>query len=192
MGKMGKTVIIVSVLIVLAAVLVPWLLKKSPDLQVLDGDGMIYRWVDYELYGTWTEVSEPEAGERAKLVVDSSTMKLVAADGRETVMKYKIPDYVELEGTPEGEVHLELEWNGEFESVIFHSEPWETGSQRLSVLSGTVFEYDGRGEIVVAEFVRDDDLWRVPDGFESTAAKSHNSWDGVPPMMAEADTAPSD
>lgn len=192
MGKMGKTAIIAIIIIVLAAVLVPWLLKKSPDLQVLDGDGMIYRWVDYELYGTWVEASETSGGDRAKLVVDSSTMKLVASDGRETVMKYRIPDYVELEGTPEGEVHLELEWNGEFESVIFHSEPWETGSPRLSVLSGTVFEYDGRGEIVVAEFVREDDLWRVPDRFESTVAKSHNSWDGVPSMMMEADITPAD
>lgn len=45
------------------------------------------------------------------------------------------------------------------------------GGKRVPILSEVVFEYDGRGEIVLREYARDCDRDRIPDGYISDFAE---------------------
>ena len=154
-----------------------------PGINVMDGDGMVYTWPDYNLYGNWTEVNVPEEFKPGSIEIDESTITIDDGYGTKSKYKYSIPDGVDREGVPEGEVYLEIEDLKDFENLIFHIEELEDDGGYIAVLSGTVFEYDGRGEIIITEYVRDENLYRVPSDFKSSMQRSRNSWDGVPHMF---------
>lgn len=143
----------------------------------LDGAISAYRWPDYELYGEWAETQKVDWRGPVELLIDRDTIEF-RCDGKTKTFKYKIPDYVEVLGIPEGEVKLELTDCDEFESLIFHEEG-TNHTNMFPVLSGTLFEYDGRGEIIVAEFVHKDKT-DLPEGFESESLKKRNYSEPVP------------
>lgn len=179
------TLISVGVLLIAAVVILIYSSRGHgvPGVDVMDGPGMVYTWTDYDLYGNWTEVNVSEGFNAGSIEIDKNTITINDGYGNKSKYKYKLPDNVEEEGRPEGEVYLEIEDLKDFENLIFHFDELDGDGGTISVLSGTIFEYDGRGEIVVTEYVHDGDLYRVPSDFRSSLAKGRNSWEGVPPMM---------
>lgn len=143
----------------------------------MDGPGMEYSWVDYELCGEWKEAGVSEERNPVKLKITKNTVEL-KRDGTVKKFGYKLPENTDPYGKPDGEIHLELQDCDEYESLIFHEEKADDGTM-FPVLSGTLFEFDGRGEIVVAEYVPE---WKngLPDDFQSEAAYIRNY--EVPPM----------
>lgn len=176
----------IIVLVVIIAVIVIICIKKNRPIEVWDGPGSVYEWTSYELYGDWVQADKPGEKDNAALKVDGNTIRIVNRNGEDQVIGYTLPEGIDTEGYPDGEVVLNLEQGSGFSSFIFHEEYEDGGSTRVPVLSATIFEYDGRGEIVVAEFVRESQNDMVREGYESSLAKRRNSWEGVPSMVKEA------
>ena len=65
-----------------------------------------------------------------------------------------------------------------FESIITSSE--EINGEKINILSGIIMEFDGRGPIVVNEFVKEKDYKKIPKGFRSKVCIEHND---VEPVM---------
>lgn len=151
-------------------------LRMNADKYILDGPGMVYTWTDYQLKGSWEEVNTPENCEPITLTVKDNTIEYKCGERIKT-FGYSISDDVDPMGVPEGEVYLRLEDCDEYESLIFHMEESEEGGV-FPVLSGTLFEYDGRGEIVICEFVPSDQIG-VPENFESETARVRNNAEPV-------------
>lgn len=185
----GVILIVAAAAVGIAVILVvSRCIKTKIGGEILDGPGMVYRWTDYELHGTWIQTDTSLNGKRATMQVSEDKITLKDCYSHDSAFAYSLPEGVDEEGTPYGEVHLKLHDTTEFESVIFHEEPTADGKGHFPVLSGTIFEYDGRGEIVIIEFVRTEDLDKIGEGFESTTRKSHNSWEGVPKSYIEVES----
>lgn len=171
-----KLSIIIIIIVVLAAACVFFFQKKAAG-NVLDGPGMVYTWTDYELYQDWIEVNVPEGSEPAKLSVSRGTI-VYKCGNTENRFSFTLPEGVDETGKPEGEVRLSLEGCEMFGSLIFHEEAVDDG-RLIPVLSGTLFEFDGRGEIVAAEFVPSGTTG-IPEDFVSETAKKRNDTEAVP------------
>lgn len=177
---------IIILLLVLAAAFVAF--KIYVKSHILDGPGMVYEWPNYELQGTWESVSKDSYGKKTTLIIDADKIRMSYSSGEDAVFGYTLPENVVREGRPRPgeEIRLNLVNCREFESLIFSEEDPGNGFGAFPVLSGTIFEYDGRGEIVIAEFVRTDNPGGTTEDFESAVRKSHNSWEGVPKSWLEA------
>lgn len=194
MRKSTKIVLIIlGIVIAVGAVAVFFAIRHTQKYEVMDGPGMVYCWTDYQLHGQWVETDIPSSGKRDTMDIDETTICLTDGNGNETKTAYTLPEGVVIEGSPEGEVYLQLEEFIGFDSLIFHEEMLEGESVPIPVISGTIFEYDGRGEIVVAEFVRAEDLYILPEDYESSLMKARNSWEGVPSSyMVVPETEPAE
>ncbi len=175
--KTLKTVAIVLgvVIVLLTALLVGLILHTRRH--VLDGPGMVYDFRDAELGGTWTQV-----GDRGTLRFTRTHVSWRGVWGESGRAAYTVDDT----GLPpaDAEVYIRFpDYDGPFESMIWHRETAD--GQDFGVLSGVIFEYDGRGEVVFDEFLREEDGARVPDGWSSAVAHRRN--DRAPiPSWAEA------
>lgn len=82
------------------------------------------------------------------------------------------------------EIRLEFGEGAPFEYVIYHRQ--FIGEQEIHILSTFITELDGRGPIVVCEFVRREELAFLPEDFTSELYHTYN--DAVPiPTVALAD-----
>lgn len=174
MSKAVKVVLIVLPILALAIAAAVFFIR----LQVLDGPNTAYTWTDYELcYYRWVETGTYEGREPAELrfTRDSFTIK---AYGNEQTFAYSLPEGTDIYGKPEGEVYLKLSDCTEFQDLIFHEE--QVGEELVPVLSATIFEYDGRGEIVIAEFVPEEALKKIPADFRSQTCIERNDREAVP------------
>ena len=73
----------------------------------------------------------------------------------------------------------------EFVNLILHEEKMVDGTV-IPILSATIAELDGRGEIVFAEFVKRDDASSVPSDFSSATKKRLDAQE-TPPMAKTAE-----
>lgn len=188
--KIVGIVIPVAVLAALAAGAHFWFSMRN---QILDGPGMVYEWTAYELYSEWVEINCPPGREPNWLSVSEGKCTLTGADGNPMAFQYSLPDGTDTYGVPDGEVALQLAGCSDFDSLIFHEESLNE-NERIPILSGTAFEYDGRGEIVIAEFARSADLDRIPEDFRSSACIRRNDREAIPTTrtVGETDTADAD
>ncbi len=154
-------------------------IQYSAKYKLLDGPGSVYQWTDYELYTEWVEVG-PDTDDPARLKFSKDSFTL-SAYGETRKYKYSLPDGIDVTGKPEGNVYIEFGGCMLFERLIFHEDGDLEDS--IPVLSGTVFEYDGRGEIISYEFVRKADLDKVPEDFRSSLREVRNDRTPVPTFV---------
>ena len=58
-------------------------------------------------------------------------------------------------------------------------------NQEVEIISGIIMEYDGRGPIVMDEYVKKEDLKKVPKDFKSKVYHSHNNIETQPTYITE-------
>lgn len=181
MKKAVKIILIIlcAAVLVLAAVYVyfRYIMKN----QIMDGPGSVYTWTDYELYSKWVEVARVDWRGPVELDFSEGSFTM-SCDGKEQTFAYALPEGTEIEGQPSGEVYLTLTDCTEFENLFFHEEYLEDGAV-IPVLSATIFEYDGRGEIVIAEYVREEDLKKLPADFRSSSCIARNDSTPISSVM---------
>lgn len=180
MKKIMKLLIILVVVAVIAIPAVKALIRKNAQNYILDGPGMIYEWPSYELHTTWYDVYKGVDGGPAFSFTDDTFTFLMY--GSNDTYSYSLPEGTDIYGKPDGEVYLECEGFTEFDNLIFHEDILESG-EMIAVLSGTIFEYDGRGEIIIAEFVDRDDLDKLPENYRSQLCKSRNDREPISTVM---------
>lgn len=61
--------------------------------------------------------------------------------------------------------------------MIYHEE------NDIPILSDTIMEYDGRGEIIIREYVREQDIGKIPEDFCSELQKTRNHRKPIPTVM---------
>ncbi len=182
---MRKIVLIILAAVLLILVLVFVYFRFFMKNVIWDGPGSVYTWTDYELYSEWVEIGVPDGREPVRLNFSADRFTMIAS-GTEKTFRYSLLEGTNVSGIPAGEVYLYLQDCDEFEHLIFHEE--NIGEERVPVLSGTIFEQDGRGEIVIAEYVRRDDLERLPDGFRSMTCIERNDRVVVPMIKTPEET----
>ena len=172
-------ILLCAAVLVLAAVYVCF--RYVMKNQIMDGPGSVYTWTDYELYSRWTETEKVDWRGPAVLEFTEGSFTL-SCDGTAQTFAYSLPEGTEIDGRPAGEVCLTLTDCTEFAGLIFHEEQLEDGTV-VPVLSATLFEDDGRGEIVIAEYVREEDLGKLPADFRSSVCIARNDKAPVPSAM---------
>lgn len=165
----------VVVIVLIAVLLYGRCMRKN---HMLDGPGMVYEWPNYELYTDWVEVDPPEGYEPTRLDIREGRLTMTDWNGKKSSYPLSLPESVDTCGKPAGEVYLKVENCVEFDDFIFHEET--VGEAQIPVISCTIFEYDGRGEIVIAEFVPSRDIDRLPGGFRSSSLVKRNDWEPAP------------
>lgn len=154
-------------------------LRQIADRYRLDGPGMVYEWTKYELQSFWVEITDDPWIDPLELNITDSTCTFSDKTGEIETIAYSLPEGIDGYGRPTGEVYLQIDTSILFENLIFHYE--EVGENTIPIISATVIELDGRGEIVIAEFVAEDNFHALPAGFRSTACIARNDR-YVPPM----------
>ena len=152
--------------------------RQENDTLIWDGDISVYRWTDQELCGEWIDIGMAADPDPMHLIFDKERFALKTKAESES-FEYEIPEGTDVRGRPDGEVYLKLKNCREFEKLIFHEETLTDGST-VPILSAAIFEHDGRGEIVIAEFVRQNDLKKLPEGFRSRTCIERNDSTPVP------------
>ena len=134
-------------------------------------------WPYRMLVGEWIEVGELATETPRELYVTELEMSLF--DGEENqVFAYTLPQIAYTQDRPDGEVYLELKNCKEFVHFILHEEELEDGS-RIPILSATIAELDERGEIIIAEFAKMDDVYKFPSSFCSSSCILRDEQDAV-------------
>lgn len=188
-GMKIALIIVIVIVVIALAIIIPNILRDPEagpiiggPIQVMDGDGMVYEWTNYELHGDWIEIDPIDPQHPIKMTFTDDTLKFTGWDDKETTYKYAFPDDTETYGKPDGEVYLHPKDFPEFDDLIFHEE--DMGEYKLiPIISGTIFEYDGRGEIVLAEFARTDDVNDLPEDFRSSTYTKRNDREAIPTYM---------
>lgn len=148
----------------------------GPDNSVISEEAS---WPYRLLMTAWTEIGETGQEKPRELHVTEHSISMSSGQ-EDTVFAYTLPESVYSQARPDGEVYLELTDCREFVHLIFHEEKLEDGTV-LPILSATIAEMDGRGEIVLMEFVRTEDAHRVSPSFRSETCIVRDEQD-VPPM----------
>ena len=133
-----------------------------------------------KLSGDWIEIGSGDDGDLCRMTVKGRRISLNAW-GEKSEFSYSIPTDMFTAG--DGEVMLRLNDCREFENLIYHEE--EIDGRTVPILSGTLFEYDGRGEVVSQEFVRSEDHPFVPADFRSSSYKIRNERDPIPTYIPD-------
>lgn len=131
------------------------------------------------LTGCWTEVGELVFEEPQELMVSEVDMSL-AAGGTESSFTYRLPQNAYTQERIVGEIYIELVNCKAFVHLILHEEELEDGSV-IPILSATIVELDGRGEVIIAEFAKTEDADLLPQDFRSSARMLREE-QKVPPM----------
>ena len=134
------------------------------------------------LEGTWTETRQYKDYPRAVLHFEGQNLRLEHVFDEDATVEYKV-----TEQKDDDDFTITFEYwhkvkrgNGriidrrESRDYRYHVEDGRP------ILSGMVFEYDGRGLIVFGEFLRKENF---TDGFESELKKKLNNREAVPTMM---------
>ena len=170
---MGKKILLICLILIVFLFLIALILVLIR--------GIVKRSMTGDLAGRWVEIGGSPDFEPCRLTVTNRKMFLSGWDEKMVSFGYSVPIRQGTAGMEDGEVKLELTDCRSFENIIFHEE--EVGGKTIPILSGTVFEYDGRGEIVILEFVRHEDLPLIPEGFHSSAYSIRNERDPIPTSM---------
>ena len=145
---------------------------------VVDGPGMEYEWTKYDLQTRWVEITD--ASDPFLLYITDSVCSITDSSGDEIeTIAYSLPDGVNGYTHIEDEVYLQLKGSIFYDQLVFHYET--VGEKTIPILSATAIELDGRGEIVLAEFVAEENFDALPDGFRSAFCISRND-SYAPPM----------
>lgn len=134
---------------------------------VLDRAGM----ENNPLLGTWLEIGKNGEG---VIIIDKDTITCKNIWGENEKVKYTTKehgDYTEL--VPEE--------SGLFESLYFQGN--EIEGRDIDILSGIIMEYDGRGPVVVAEFVQSSVYEDIPEEFQSQMYHNLNDREAVPTVQ---------
>ncbi len=131
-----------------------------------------------KLSGEWIEIGNGDDGDLCRMTVKGRRIRLDIW-GEKSECTYSFTPGLFTAG--EEEVKLSLDGCREFENIIYHEE--EIDGRTVPILSGTMFEYDGRGEVVFLEFVRSEDHPFVPADFRSSSYKLRNERDPIPTYM---------
>lgn len=122
-------------------------------------------WPIQVLRDCWIEVGESVQGKPREMYISEENISMTV--GEESIsFGYTLPESAHTQDRPTGEVYLELKDCREFIHLILHAEAMEDGTV-IPILSATIAELDGRGEIIVTEFVRVEDAPHVSSAFRS-------------------------
>ncbi|MDO5118208.1 MAG: hypothetical protein Q4D34_06950 [Eggerthellaceae bacterium] len=147
---------------------------------VSESEGTVLWQVKSMLKTEWVEVNGISGYPPATLTVSGSTIAYKDLVGESGSVSYRFDGNSRKKDLLTDEFYLKCDGARHFDDAIFHVETLEDGEQ-IPVLSLTVFEYDGRGEIISEEFVPRTKRDLVPDDFTSTAYKKRNDRE-VPSM----------
>lgn len=178
--KALKIIIAIAVFLAAAAAVLFFVLRKFGRDNILDGPGSIFEWPSYHLYGNWVEIRDDEPVCQLKITKDQ--LVYTGYTGEQKTYTYSIPEDVSVYGIPEKPVTLQIEGQEEYENLIFHMESLED-DLIIPIISGTLFEMDGRGEIVDTEFVRTEDADKLPEGYRSQLFHKLKDRDPVPSFV---------
>ena len=166
---MKKTMAIVLIIIgtvALAAGII--LLCTDCTGDIMDGPGMIYSFKINDLSGEWVCV---EKENDATLSFSRSTMTYKGVFGDDGKTDYKVENDGAF-GKDEKERKIELDGNGPFEYLLYSEE--EILGKKVGIVSAIITEYDGRGSIVIEEYVKKDNISLIPDNFRSELCVRYN------------------
>ncbi|MBQ4459529.1 MAG: hypothetical protein II911_03925, partial [Clostridia bacterium] len=135
-----------------------------------------------KLSGDWIEIGSADDSDLCRLKVKNHRIYMTGWGGEKSEFGYTIPSGRNSAGMLDGEVKLELTDCREFENLIYHEEKID-GGKTIPILSATLFEYDGRGEVVFWEFVRIEDAKLVGPDFRSSSCIYRNDRDPIPTAM---------
>lgn len=146
---------------------------------VMDGDGMIRSWKHYDLMNiSWIEITDEEkAGTMKFSESEMSYEDVLSASGTSA---YRTED-----SGDEDEHYIALTDTNLFERLILHYETID--GQTVPILSGTIMELDGRGEIIIMEFIPDKFKDMVDGDYQSELCRMKNDRKPVPSYIASAE-----
>ncbi len=127
-----------------------------------------------KLDGGWTAVNA-FMGERAKMFFQNGILVYKKPHGQWITTKYEMQDL----GKEKRIIANSREVG--FEYLVPHAE--NVNGREIMVISRVVIEYDGRGAIVFDEFVRNDNIADIPEGYMSEYAKILNNRPTLPMHM---------
>lgn len=173
--KKGK--VIRKVIIALAVLLaVGWIcMVNIVRRQIMDGPGMVFNYREQVLVGDWVEAN---ADDPILLHITEETMEFDYPWGTSEKNAYELSDE-DISGI-EG-VRVDLANAGVYDQMIVHWE--EENGMGFHVLSGTLFELDGRGLIIGTEFVKKDVADQLPKNYISALAHRLNDAEPTPTYM---------
>ena len=146
------------------------LFRKIIGRNVVDGPGMEYEWTKYDLQTHWVEITD--TSDPFLLHITDSVCTFSDLSGEIETVAYSLPDGVNGYTHIGDEVYIQIKDSILFDQIVFHYE--EVGERTIPILSATAIELDGRGEIILAEFVAEEDLGVLPDGFRSAFCIARN------------------
>ncbi len=129
------------------------------------------------LYGEWIQVCTSDEVSPSKIIIDKGNITQLTCDEK-LKSTYTVDNVVGFDGICENAKQIVFKNNLLFERLIYHTEKFD--GEEIEIISGTVFELDGRGEVVFQEFVRSDIVSKLPNSFESEFAEALNSTTPVP------------
>lgn len=135
-------------------------------------------WPYQMLTADWIEVGELAYETPRELYVTEESIHMTTEDGN-VAYNYILPEAAYTQVRPDGEVYLELDNCKEFVNFIIHEE--QIDGVTIPILSATIAELDGRGEIIIAEFAKMDEAHIVPASFRSSSRIMRDEQD-APPM----------
>lgn len=182
--KNKKLKITVVLLLVVPAVMLGMFLWYIYGTGILDGPGMAYTWTDYELYGDWVAITEDSTATPVRLKFTADTITCTDASGVVHSYAYQLPVGIDTYGVPDSEIYFDIAEFDFYYGLVFHED--RPDGEALPVISATLFEADGGGEIVVAEFVHTDAADGIPAGFRSEFCRRCNDSEAIPACI-EAD-----
>lgn len=167
MHKITKIAIAICIIIVIAVIAVVFYIKSQEPL-ILDGPGMEYTWVEYELYSQWINLDDPDAENASELGINDKIVRFTNVYGYSGELNYTLPDDASDLNITEQKVYLSLEENDSIKSIFFID---VLCSENRFIPYIQVVAVDKNGNEQTIRFVRFEDIGLLPEDFTQTLSE---------------------